>query len=244
MARRFTRASSEHVDFNDVGQPFRNFGWGTVATVVRFASDGSGGNYHALLGNNAPGNADDGSLFLRSDLNHPSLFFTSAGTSRDCATQTVTASLGWVLMAATKGTGIVIPRSHLFVWSTGTWNHADMSGTMADNTSFDTTLPVMIGSGHFGDYFDGDMAAIMVANNRAMTDSECERLASGGWERWVTRPDDFLAEFPSGRDPAGTATVRTTSRAAMRSTATSVGTSRSAVADPPGFRFSARCRRR
>jgi hypothetical protein len=89
------------------------------------------------------------------------------------------------------------------------------------------------------DFFDGDIAAIMIVDKRSLTDSEIERLPRGLWEQVATGPTDVLREF-SYNDRVG---LGTNIDASKRRDAVLTGTTRSPLRGPPGFRFSAINRR-
>jgi len=242
VARRFTQASSELIDFNDSLMQSLNWQWGTIMCAARRASDGG---TRGLIGNENSGHTDNGFvLFL--DTNDP-ILVCSGGASpiADAGVSVVTAD-GWFLLGGTKDTGNVTPRHHFYKWTTNAWTHSGYTGTVTDGPSTATrpyNLCNTINGGSDG--WDGDIAAVMVLPSRVMTDSEIERLAAGRWDHWLMQPNDFLIEFPSGRDNviASTLNVRTTDR--QRTVATTVtGTSRTTTNDPPGFRFSRLKRRR
>lgn len=247
MSRRFTKGSSEFIQFSTSGQHFTNWGFGTLAVCLKRISN-SGSNFQYLLCNTNAASTDSGFAFTF-DLSDRFDLWSATGSTDRLSTTSFTTTAGWGIVAITKTTGTTTARAHFFSWTSGTWTHENFSGTSADNTDVLSPPSVQIGefwnAGGHGDYLDAEVAAVMALTNEAMTDSQIERLPAGLWDRWLTRAEDFLIEFPSGRDPyvSGTNTVRTSGRATMKATSTT-GTTRGASADPPGFRFSKFKRRR
>lgn len=239
MAVRLTRASSGLIAFT--AGTFNNWPFGTLAAVVRRASFGT--DYHVMFGCRDTTGSADGFGMQFNPSNQLELWSETAGAVAD-STATVTTS-DWYVVAITKATGSQTPRAHLFNWATGTWTHQAMSAALVDNADFG--FPVWIGTSNpaFNSYFDGDVAAVMALTGRVMSDGEIERLPRGEWSRYVNRGDQFLAEFPTWPIPtAGAgASCQALVPTGMRSS-TVTGVSRSAVAHPPGFRFSIDNRRR
>lgn len=242
MARHFTAASSEYIDFDTSAPLFQNWTWGTIAAWVKRASNGS--SFRVIVGCD-DGGADLGFGFLLVSSNETDLWSKTAGSDM-LSTTTVLVADGWCLVGVTKTTGGT-PRLHIYKQSANTWTHENGSGTQADNAFVGDV--VAIGANHqvggsIAGPFDGDIAAVLVLDQYSMTDSEIERLPSGAWDRYVTRQTDFYWESRSGRDTATAATgVASNDRGRVRST-NMVGTTLGATADPYGFRFSRLSRRR
>lgn len=242
MGRTFARASAHTVQFNTSGQPFRNWGFGTLAAWIRKATDS---NTMMILCNDNAGSTDEGFAFYINSSNQVELWSDTAGATRT-STSFVQPSDGWCLVGVSKATGGT-PRFHIHKQPAGTWAHENGAGTLADNTAVDNTDPLNIGRDFTGGsgHFDGDIAAVLAIPGRAMSDGEFERLAGGHWDQQIQRVEDLLVEFPSGRDPyiSGGATIRANDIGRMRNTATT-GTTRTAFRDPVGMRFSRHTRRR
>jgi hypothetical protein len=238
VARHFTSASSERIRFNSTTQHFLNWTYGTIAAYVRKTTDGAN---MMVLNNQNTAASDSGFGFLINTANKIDLWSNTAN-SDILSTSTFLSTDGWGIVAVTKATGGT-PRAHFYKQQSATpWTHEAMTGAQADNTDVNPTNPnvsISCSSDATQFFVNGDIAAIIALNQQVMTDSEIERLPSGMWDRWLRRTDDFLIEFPSGRDAfvTGVNTSRTVGRGTMRPTAT-VGTSRAARTDPPGFRFS------
>lgn len=241
MARHFDGAANDWMAWDPATGGFSTFTDGTVVAVIRRASNGAAGIMEL----------DDGSgdspftFFLDAAGGLDTIGIYAQGSSDVESAATVKVADGWCLVAVTKASGTATPRFHIFKWSANTWTHQNGGGT---NIVTHAWSKIRIGRSQSGDQFDGDLAALMIINGRVMTDSEIERLPAGAWDRWVGA-HDFLCEFKSGRDaPVATTQSRhpDQSRSRDRQTAsvTTTGTSRAAVADPPGFRYSRLTRRR
>ena len=244
MARQFIRANSNTAIYNAASQPVVSWLNGTFAAWIYRVSDGT---TQGIWANDRYDNADDGLIFYIANTNQLGMWIDNA--SQACSSVSVVAADGWCLVVVTKAAGTVAPRGH--VYKAGAVPvHADFGGNLGDVNINDGPNGFNIGRDHgLSAYADMHIAAVMLIEGRAMTDSECDRLPAGRWDRWVTGTPaanlGFLQEFPSGRDPvvADVATVRDIGRARLRSTSLT-GTARSAVGDPPGFRFSRLTRRR
>lgn len=245
MSRNFNSPSTGHyLQWAYNAALFNNWTWGTIAAWIKRSADGA--TYRGLLLNINAANNDLGFGFLIGATNLVDLWSATSGVDI-LSTTTVVAADGWCLIGVTKTTGGT-PRFHIYKQSANTWVHENGGGTQADNTDVNTSG---IGGLWVGDYvgdtsgggFQGDIAAIMALNRIVLDDSAFERLARGSWDQWIQKQTDFLVEFPSGRDHGViTDTIVTTDMARQRQTG-GVGTSRSATADPPGFRFSRLTRR-
>lgn len=234
MGRLFVRASTEFLTVA-ANPPFQQFPWGTLAAVIRVAGVGI---TQSIINIDFPASADDTMQYGVNPSNAVSLWLFTAGVSQSGGT--VAVADGWMVVAMTKASGNVTPRAHIFKWSAQSWAHTNAGGAMNNDASVAQTQ-IFLGNDHVNESWNGDIAAVMCLPSRVLTDSEIERLPAGQWDRWLMQ-GDLLYEFKSGRDDPG-GVVRDQARSRSRQTARA-GTSRTAVADPPGFRFSRLTRRR
>jgi len=146
----------------------------------------------------------------------------------------------WLLMATTKGTGTVTARSHCLNFSTGTWVHENCSPNVADSTGTSATEFVMNGAFGGGSFFDGYILCGGIWRNRAMSDSEIERLGKGEWSNYSP---DFYTAFPSGRDDTNRTTIDF-GRYRMRQKTNGSQVTRGNIGNPLGFRLGPSWRRR
>jgi hypothetical protein len=139
----------------------------------------------------------------------------------------------WYFLGISKATGSVTARAHIYKWNTRTWVHENLAGASQDGDA----TSVIIGNQLGNESMRGHMAAAFALPSRVMTDSEFERLPRGNWDLLI--PDAERWEYKSGRDyPTVTASLpRSCGKYHMRATSVT-GTARSAIVDPPGFRFS------
>lgn len=242
MGRHFTRASTESITITTAAAFFQNWANGTIAAMVRTASDLGGGNYPVIIACENSGGTDDGfSFYVDGDLSQSlSVFLGTAGNISENASAAIQTANGWCCVAVTKVTGSTAPRFHIYKPTTNAWVHAAGGTALVDNTTFNTNLYIGRSQATVANRFDGDIAAVMVVG-RVMTDSEIERLPSGRWDRWLSKQTDYLREFPSGRDQIQLG--RANDMARQRDSALT-GTSRTAATDPPGFKWSRLNRRR
>lgn len=236
MSRLFTAASSEYIRTRP-GPLLESttFGPSTAAFVFRRASDAG---WHTLMTFCTSGGTQRTSWSMRGDNNQFQMYDNASATATATTSSTFLNADGWIVIAVTKAAGTVQPTAHyLKLAAGGAWTHETMSVAMPDGSS--------IGSGGFielgrwstgGDYHNGDMAAAAFWP-REMSNGECERLAAGLWDRWSPA---FHVEFPGSEPPAF---ARDLGRAGAALVTVS-GTSRTAAAKPPGFRYSLGGRRR
>jgi hypothetical protein len=239
MSRLFVRSGNNAISQTlAAGAGFTGMTFGTVAVVINRTA--SAASFYAVMGHNNAANTDNVMAML---LNTTSLFDFYFNATDNNTVASLSSTDGWGIIVGTKATGSVATRQHLFKWSTGVWAHNAGPANRANASSFGTALQIGNDLAAFSDYFDGHIAAAMILDKRALSDSECERLTSGLWERWATGPTDWLREFdPTEVIIPGTATGRNIDPSRIKDV-TTVGTARSAIRDPPGFRFSARGRR-
>jgi hypothetical protein len=225
------------------------FPYGTIAAVIRItAIDPTNGRNIFLIGTDAQDFVElfvaDGSAGSAGHHGGPAIYM---GVSSGYSTATPTAGT-WLLMAATKDTGNVATRVHVYSWPLNTWSHltgiatGGGANTQADSTGTGSTANG-IGFTNAGNEAFSPNADILCSAgwvNRAMGDSEIERLASGMWSRWA--PDLYMC-FPSGRDsPARTSVDGSRNR--VRQTSVGSQVTRTNAAGPPGFRIEPFFRRR
>ncbi len=228
MARRFTSASSELESIAVGAASGETFGPATWLGVVRRATDA----WMSMFEFTTSADAIQGALKLADTGPMQSTF----GTPRTSTATHLTAD-GWLLIGFTKTTGTTTPRAHKYQYSTGVWTQANMGGTTADMVATGAGGKIWVGRWEGStEYWNGDVAA-MCYISRVLTDSEIRSAAAGDWWRFNPR---FWREYPSGVDRP--VFGRSIGRDATRTIALT-GTSRTAVADPPGFRFSVKSRR-
>jgi hypothetical protein len=234
MPRRFVRASSSVITQPLTAPGFAGMTFGTAAAVVNRTVSGT--NQYAVLG--VADNASDNSLVLYFQSSNVLNMYWAGNDNLSSAT--VTSTDGWVLIAGTKATGSVAPRLHIYKWATNVWTHQNGASNRANASLFGSTLWIGNDTTTFNSFYEGDIAAVMLVDKRAMSDGEIERLPNGLWERWATGPTDLLREFgPRDQPIAG----RNIDPSLRRDTSTA-GTTRTPIAGPPGFRYSAVNRRR
>lgn len=234
MARHFTYASTEFVEFDIGGASGLTGGGVTFAACVRRSSLAAAATAHTLLCLATSARA----VTLEWTIIDTEVFVMNTHGSPSSGPTTNTTD-GWAIYSASKTSGTVAPRFHKYVFNTNTWAHSNGGSTIVDGSApgtggfvevcrFDPTSSV--------EHFDGDVAA-MALFPYVMTDSESERLARGLWQMWGPA---FLCEFPASDQLT---TAQQFGRLAGRQTGIT-GTTRAAVTDPPGFRYSPTNRRR
>lgn len=123
---------------------------------------------------------------------------TAAGIS------TVTNATGWVLVAVTKATGTVAPRLHRYAFDTGTWQHADATGTVSNRAA---QAHVRIGQIDNSDFFNGRMAVLAQWASVVLSDAQLESLITGfARTDWLALSPTMLVDEFDGfaGDHAGT----------------------------------------
>ena len=236
MARLFTNDGSLNDAVTVTAQGYTAWPYGTMAAVVYQTNSSATDAYNVVVcGTSAQ---DFVELYSRESTHLVQLW---NGTADFGGTTAITLN-EWMLIAATKTTGTTTPRAHLFRWSTGTWTHENMGGTLADAAGTGATEHGIgfSGAGNGAFSFFGHVLAAAAWASRAMSDSEIERLASGLWDRWTP---SLLMEFPSGRDAPAKTTIDQ-SRNRMRQNFSGSQVTRSNIVGPAGFRMSALNRRR
>lgn len=236
MPRLFTNNATSNDAVTVAAQGFTAFAYGTLAVVLKPTSFAAAYNY-LLIGTDAQ---DYWEIFTGTGSFNARISLYNGSVSTQSGTSNLTAG-AWSLMAWTKGTGTVLPRWHRLTWTTGSWTHGDFAGTIADNSQTGISEYSIGFNGSQGaNSANGAVAAAAIWRDRALTDSEIERLGRG---RWDEQNPDLLMEFPGGRDDL----VRTTidcSRNRARQSASGSQVTRDNAAGPPGFRYSALTRRR
>lgn len=128
MARTFGGATT-HVAVVSIGATNVVMGPGTIAAIIRITGStpaASYGLYHA-------GSASSGTSrwwFVISNADKLGLGFSA---STPVSLTSVTSADGWLLVAASKATGTVAPRFHIYKYSTNAWVHENSAGTNANS---------------------------------------------------------------------------------------------------------------
>jgi hypothetical protein len=234
VARSFTTAT-DRVTFGTLGTFAWTFGtWGAVFYTV------TTGNYRFCLGLGHT-TVEDSSLGM-GDYDGP--FYYDGGSHFAHASSFSFAAGSWAMLICTKETGTVAPVAHSYRWTNNLWVHETMDDTNANNTA--SSDRVIVGN-HHNDGSDhksilSHMAAAFMLPSRVMSNSEIQRLPEGNWDLLIPTAERW--EWASGRDQPSTSNLmRSWGPNNLRATAVT-GTARSAVRDPPGFRFSRNTRRR
>lgn len=234
MARTFDGTANGWADYTLSG--FTTHPYGTAVAVVNIgAFVGTGAGSVLFLGTSGTADTED-TLNIYGPQKAPGYWNSTANV--DAVGATVMTLNNWLLVAVSKATGTVACRVHHYTWTTNTWVHENTALTSADSANVSAVAAVGGNQGTFA--HTGQIAAVAVFNKRVLTDSEIERMACGRWNLWTP---DLLVEYPSGRDfPAQTVAEHSRNRCVQSGVGSTV--SRAAVADPPGFKFSALPRRR
>lgn len=142
---------------------------------------------------------------------------------------TVNDSSGWALVGLSKASGSAAPRGHRYLYTGGTWTHAN-SGTSVGNPTAGTSF--RLGAiATPADYWAGDIAVVGFWN-RVLSDAETETLTAA-LSDWLALSPSTL--FALNQASTGTAITDLTSGGSTQSAIS--GTSISA-SDPPGFSYS------
>jgi len=233
VARSFTTAT-DRVTFGTLG----TFAW-TYGTVGAVFYTVTAGNYRFALGTGHT-TIEDSSWGV-GDFDGPFYANSDAGDFVSASSFSI-ATGSWLLEAVTKATGAVAPRVHTYRWTNNLWVHEAMNNTVQNDAGADR---IILGN-HHNDGSDhksilSHMAAAFMLPGYAMADGECERLAEGNWDLLLHTAQRW--EWKSGRDQPSTSNLmRSWGPNSLRATSVT-GTARSAVGDPPGFRFSRFTRR-
>lgn len=135
-----------------------------------------------------------------------------------------------IFVAATKATGTVAARLHMYRYSNGTWAHQAAPGTSVNGGA---VTHLMIGEGiAAGVPLSADMAQIGAWSAFAMTDSEVERLLQIPKHDWGRVNAEMWLRFDAGHDFGSP--VYGIGRRKMRSTS-ATGAVRSTLRHPAGF---------
>lgn len=142
MPRHFTSASNELIT-TGIGSLSFAFGPGTIAAVVRIVSF-TASNTVIDVGNSSTVRY----IFYIETTGARLRLNCDAGASTGVTALTANK---WYLVAASKATGTVAPRFHIYDYATGGWVHENASGTLANSTapttkatignSLDATIP-------------------------------------------------------------------------------------------------------
>lgn len=229
MGRRFVVASAHYIDVRSAaGLAGFDYRFGTIAFVVNFAALPATGASMDVYTNDATGASVDVGINTIGGVTGADFY---DGTNNPIALAGAFAINTTYLLAFTKATGTTTGRAHLYVFSTGTWTHAALSGTAVDGAAV-TSLSIDDPTGDTAAGLDGEMFAIAMWNGYAMSDLEVERLATGRWERWNP---GFYDLWETSRDNGDM--VNTLGRYRVSQTARS-GALRGTLVPPPQFRSS------
>jgi len=236
MPRRFTNDGSPNDAVKLAAQGFTSWTFGTLAAV--WWPDDTTAAYNLLVvGTDAQDFVELYTADTASGAGGAPRLWNGA-TASAASTPAITTDRWW-LMVLTKATGTAQVRRHIYDWTANTWTRVD-TGTLA-NASGTGATEHGIGFAAFpANSPNGHVAAVAAWQGYAMSDGEVDRLPSGLWDRWNP---DLLIEFPSGRDHL-TRTSVDCSKNRMRQTSSGSQVTRTNIAGPPGFRYSALNRRR
>jgi hypothetical protein len=146
------------------------FDFGTVWAVVQFDSVTS---EQAVVVFGRVGNTQRGAL----KINASGQMVWQAGAT--VVTSTATASTAtWYIWCVTKATGTATPVAHIYNFSTQTWTHQNLSGTVANsNTLQDNVYIGRLVDDSFA--LNGRIAAAGYIQGTALSDANCETLLAG-----------------------------------------------------------------
>jgi hypothetical protein len=141
------------------------FAFGTIAVVLRVTTGGS--SFRPITSADTS-NANSLFLFTNDSVN---LQLTAGFVA--APTITAPATDGWILLAASKGTGSVPVRFHKYVFSTNVWTHENAASSSANSsTTTQSTFTFANTSGGFV----GDIAIGAAFVSQALSDAQIETL--------------------------------------------------------------------
>ena len=219
MGRLFTSASSHRIQVGSAGLGGLDWRFGTMAVCCQFTTLGGDVTILSI-------NAASAEWYMAGQT--PTMF----NGSDSAAPTTIVLTATPVLLAVTKATGTIAPRSHYYRFSTGVWLHEAMNTAIADAPA-NTALTIGSESDAASQLpLNGEIWALGMWPGYAMSDLEVERLAAGDWGR---RNPGFWDQWDTSRDNADMAT--TLGRYPVKQTART-GATRGTLAFPGGFRMS------
>jgi hypothetical protein len=183
LARTFTRASAHYIQ-TAMGN-WGAFGGSTIAVICKKASDPAAFMFLAGVGE-----VTDNHDWYIGILDDKTLDLWNGAVDSN-STFTVSASEGWVLLAATKTSGTTTVRLHKYVYSTNTWTHQNTAaGTSADQATSGTmnaSIGSSLASGTVSGSFDGDIA-VVGKWNVVLADNQLESLSTSLNAWWQAPP--------------------------------------------------------
>lgn len=229
MGRRFTSGTSDRITVQNAAD-LAGLSWlfGTIAALIYRSADVA--NFETIISTNEAGATTNqfciGSTDLLTVYDNPNI-------------RTLTGAIATgqhILLGFTKPTGTVAGRGHKYVFTTNTWTHAAMSGTVA-NAGATASLQIGSATNAGVEFLSSEVWAIGMWD-RNMTDKEFERLSAG---RWLDSVPSFYEQWSDGREVGDM--PKTLGRFPTRQTART-GTTRGIQKPPPGFRMCKQRRRR
>lgn len=192
------------------------FGPGSIAAVIRTPATFQAAFILAVGATAATGYAlrinATGGVVLDTDNNT-----VTAGANLTASTQ--------YLIAATKATGTVVGRIHIYDIAAKTWTHTNSGGTLANGTVPITRAAFGVNKGGTGTFWNGDIAAAGVWNVE-LSDTQIEALA-------LFLPATTKGLWRLNQDATGTNVLDLSGGGANQSAIT--GTSVTAVTVPVGM---------
>lgn len=179
MARSLASASSQNFTMGPGAISATPFTYGTMAGIVRSATVGAWRNIVGL--SITSGAFGSGCVMELDNLNKLYIVFDAS----ECFTTATFAQTTWLFVAATKATGTVAPRAHVYDYAAGTWTHADFANTAANGTFLSNKMVVGSFTDLTGDFLNGDIAAVGYFKQWVPTDAEIEacglHISRLGW---------------------------------------------------------------
>jgi hypothetical protein len=231
-------SANDAVTFATTG--FSTFAYGTTAAVIYLTSTLVNGNTRNLVFTGTDQDTDVIDVLNVYDSTYlPGMWNAASGV--DAKGPTGITQNTWSVVVLTKDTGPSRPVPTSSNMSSGAWSHGNSATSEADSTSTGQTVYAINGTQSTAfSGIDGHIAAVGSWLNRALSDSEVERLAAGSWNKYSP---DVMVEWKSGRTPMGVGPLDH-GRQRIRTTIFGSAITRSAIGDPPGFKFSPAGRRR
>jgi hypothetical protein len=177
VARRFASAT-QWINCALGAQNF-DFGPGTIAVICKVDSFAAERDIFSV------GVGGTARLYLRTLSSPAGLLNLQLTASSSNAVTALTAGK-WYLIAATKATGTVAPRFHMYDYAAGTWMHENGPTAIANSGVFGGSTVIGAQIDHSVP-MDGDIAAIGLWNV-AFGDQQCESLAYGLNAWWQEQP--------------------------------------------------------
>ena len=198
---------------------------GTLAVILRYT--GASGVARVLM---AAGSSTGGERVNMQILATNQVTVRWGTAAPVAATITAPPGEGWILLAATNPGGVIQPRFHKYVFTTGVWTHELATANAINPTGNPASLTLAAFTGGASPFI-GDLAAAAFWRGVALTDQAVEALASSlqAWFQrqptamWLLDQDDVTQKVP---DLSGNGSTETTGR---------VGTTVGTVSAPFGY---------